>query len=181
MSTVACLKLVHQAAHRRRYQIRSSTAVAWPLLERHLAEHLPGLHLEWRVNRRASSVTLKHRPHHGGLVDGPRTAEAELKQGLQVLTNALGVSGATPPAAEVIHIQTRRQRTQTTNLGGTVLNLLSGSVSILLVIVACALFVFGVIGLMLPLAPGAPLLLLGYGVMELAFALRRPFVEATPA
>ncbi|MBM5799535.1 MAG: hypothetical protein FJ077_01555 [Cyanobacteria bacterium K_DeepCast_35m_m2_023] len=181
MTTAACLKLVHQAAHRRRYRILSRTPIAWQHLERHLAEQLPGLHLGWRINRSASSITLQHRPNNDGLIDGPHTAESELKQGLQVLTSGLQAAGATPPAAEVIQIQTRRQRPNNLKLADTLLNLLSGSVSVVLVLVACALFVFGVIGLMLPLAPGAPFLLLGYLVMELAYALRRPFVATSVA
>jgi uncharacterized protein YqgC (DUF456 family) len=46
---------------------------------------------------------------------------------------------------------------------------------------AALLLLGGVVGLILPLAPGLPLLLLAFLLVETAFKLRRPFTTAAAA
>lgn len=183
MGIDACLQLVHRTPRRRRYRIRSATPVNWQRLEDDLALALPSLDLSWRINRQAFSITLLHHSRHDELVDGPQILETALRQGLQTLVHALEAAGATPPQPEVIEIRLHRRSTgrlQSLGVGNwsAVLNALSGSLSVVLLLLAAVLLLLGLIGLMLPLAPGAPLLVLGYVVIELAMALRRPFVSA---
>ena len=44
---------------------------------------------------------------------------------------------------------------------------------------AAVLTLGGIVGLILPLAPGLPLLLIAFVLVETAFRLRRPFTAAT--
>jgi hypothetical protein len=183
MTVLDCLQLVHQSRSRQRYRIRSATPIQWQTLELQLRQGLAGEPLSWRLNRGASSLVLEHRSPHDGLSDGPDASALALRHGVQVLVSSLAASGATPPLPAVIQIHTRRRK-QPRSLAGpirTVLNALSGSASLLLILLAALLIVLGIVGLMLPLAPGAPLLLLAYGLVELALALRRPFVGAAAA
>jgi uncharacterized membrane protein YbaN (DUF454 family) len=58
--------------------------------------------------------------------------------------------------------------------------LASLALSLSFLVLAASLALVGMLGLMLPLAPGAPFLLLASLAVELAFLLRLPF-QAQPA
>jgi len=115
----------------------------------------------------------------GARADG---SSAPLGQGLAILIAALARAGARPPAAEVVRIAVgpvQRSRAGWRWLGGPV-NLASLALSLSFLVLAASLALVGMLGLMLPLAPGAPFLLLASLAVELAFLLRLPF-QAQPA
>ncbi|MFM1811239.1 MAG: hypothetical protein RLZZ336_177 [Cyanobacteriota bacterium] len=179
MSVLDCLQPVHRSPGRLRYRIRSSSAICWTQLQRRLDELLSGLPLYWRVTPGARSVLLVYRPPHDSLSDGPDSAETNLRQASQRLITALGECGATPAAAEVIQIRTRRHSPVPWHaLGHGLINGLSAGLSLVLVGLACLLILLGALGLMVPLAPGGMVLVLAYGLVELALRLRQPFVNA---
>jgi len=179
MSLLDCLQPVHRSPGRLRYRIRSSSPICWPRLQRRLNELLAGLPLYWRINPGAQSVLLVYQQPRDMLSDGPDVAETNLRQASQRLITALADCGATPPAADVIQIRTRRHSTGALGaLSHGLINGLSAGVSLLLVGLACLLIVLGALGLMVPLAPGGVLLVLAYGLVDLALRLRQPFVNA---
>ena len=168
-----CAQLVHATPLRRRYRLSSTRSLDWPQLERHLGEHLPGRGFTWRLNRAASSIVI------GARADG---SSAPLGQGLAILIAALARAGARPPAAAVVRIAVgpvQRSRARWRWLGGPV-NLVSLVLSLSFLVLAASMTLLGMVGLMLPLAPGAPFLLLASLAVELAFLLRLPF-QAQPA
>jgi len=178
MAALDCLQPVHRSPGRLRYRIRSTSAIPWPQLQRRLSELLAGLPLYWRLTPGACSVLLVYRPPADNLSDGPDSADANLRQASQRLITALSECGATPAAAEVIQIRTRRPApAPLQSLGHGLINGLSAGVSLLLVGLACLLIGLGGLGLMLPLAPGSVLLVLAFGLVELALRLRQPFVN----
>ena len=63
-------------------------------------------------------------------------------------------------------------------MGSGLINGLSAGLTLLLVALASLLILLGCLGLMVPWGPGSLLLLLAYGLMELALWLRKPFVNA---
>jgi hypothetical protein len=179
MGVPDCLQPIHRSPGRLRYRIRSSSPICWPQLQRRLGELLAGLPLYWRVTPGAQSVLLVYQPPHDSLSDGPDSAETNLRQASQRLITALGECGATPAAAEVIQIRTRRHSPVALQaLAQGLINGLSAGLSLLLVGLACLIIILGALGLMLPLAPGGMLLVLAYGLVELALRLRQPFVNA---
>ena len=178
MTMLDCLQPVHRSPGRLRYRIRSTSAIPWPQLKRRLSDLLAGLPLYWRLNQGASSVLLVYQEPADNLSDGPGQADAILRQGSQRLITALSECGATPAAAEVIAIRTRRSNPSALGaVGHGLINGLSAGVSLLLVGLACLLMLLGGLGLMVPLAPGGVVLVLAYGLVELAVRLRQPFVN----
>ena len=168
-----CAQLVHSTPLRKRYRLTSTTTIVWPLLEKHLKEHLPGRGLHWRLNPSAHSVVICSQP------DG---SSAPLDQGLPILIAALARAGARPPAAEVVRISLGKT-SQTLRLWRLLLwpvNLASLGLSLSFLSLAACLSLLGIVGLMLALAPGAQLLILASLMVELALLLRSPFL-ARPA
>jgi hypothetical protein len=168
-----CVQLVHSTRLRKRYRLISTTSILWPKLEQHLREHLPGRGLDWRLNRSAHSVVILSQS------DG---SSAPLEQGLPILIAALARSGARPPAAEVVHISLGKANRANRPWRFLLLpvNFASLALSLSFLTLAGILSLLGVFGLMLPLAPGAQLLILASLAVELALLLRSPFV-AWPA
>jgi hypothetical protein len=178
MTMLDCLQPVHRSPGRLRYRIRSTSPIPWPRLKRRLGDLLAGLPLYWRLTPGACSVLLVYQPPADNLSDGPGHADAILRQGSQRLVTALSECGATPAAADVIAIRTRRHNpSMLGSVGHGLINGLSAGVSLLLVGLASLLILLGGLGLMVPLAPGGVLLVLAYGLVELALRLRHPFVN----
>jgi hypothetical protein len=176
---LGCLELVHQGPTRQRYRLRSATPLSWTLLQEQLQHHLGGLPLRWRLNSNAASVVLWYEAPDDGHRDGRQTASTTLRQGVQALLAALGCCGAEPPEPAPIQIQTHGQRNALVAPLHWLLNGLSGGVSVILLASASALLLLGIAGMMLPLAPGAMVLVLAYSRVELALWLRRPFMDGT--
>jgi hypothetical protein len=126
-------------------------------------------------------VLLVYRPPHDDLSDGPDVAAAILRQASQRLIAALETCGVTPAAPELIEIRTHQHNNRLSALGALgsgLINGLSAGVSLLLVALASLLILLGSLGLMVPWGPGSLLLLLAYGLVELALWVRQPFVNA---
>jgi hypothetical protein len=157
----SCAELVHALPGRWRYRLRSGAPIAWDRLERELQASLPEGHWNWRLNRRCSSLLLEAR------------GSAQPQQlGWQGVVAAMERSGATPPDPEVVKVRVQVMRDRPTRLKRWLLspaNLLS---------LAAVLTLGGIVGLILPLAPGLPLLLIAFLLVETAFRLRRPFTAA---
>jgi hypothetical protein len=157
----SCAELVHALPGRWRYRLRSGAPIAWDRLERELQASLPEGHWNWRLNRRCSSLLLEAR------------GSAQPQQlGWQGVVAAMERSGATPPDPEVVKVRVQVMRDRPTRLKRWLLspaNLLS---------LAAVLTLGGIVGLILPLAPGLPLLLIAFVLVETAFRLRRPFTAA---
>jgi len=181
VAVAACLELVHSTRNRVRYRIRSSTALNWLQLQQDLGRQLAGLPLHWRINRAARSVLFHYRSPDDGLIDGPDTAANTLRQACQRLLALLSAAGATPEPAAVIPIHTRRRPTALLSPVVYLLNGLSAAASLSILLLASLLILLGIIGMTLPLTPGNLLLLLAYGLVELAMVLRRPFVATAAA
>jgi len=168
-----CVQLLHATPLRRRYRLISTTRLDWGPLERHLKEHLPGRGLGWRLNPAAHSIVIT------GQADG---SSAPLEQGLPILIAALARAGARPPAAEVVRISVGKAKAKVRTARSWAwllwpINLASLSLSLTFLSLAAIMTLVGMLGLMLPLAPGAPLLLLASLAVELALLLRMPFLE----
>lgn len=177
MSVLSCLELVHRSPGRVRYRIHSSTPIPWVPLRQLLCNKLTGLPLGWRLNPAANSLVITYRSPADGLSDGADAAASTLRQAAQVLLVALASSGVTPPANAVIRIHVHNRPHVLVTPLRWLLNALSGGVSLALLALASLLLLLGALGLMLPLSPGGVLLLLAYGMIELALVLRRPFVN----
>ena len=90
-------------------------------------------------------------------------------------------SGATPPEPEVVKVRVQVMRDRPTRLKRWLLspaNLLSFLAASGLLGLAALLTLAGIVGLILPLAPGLPLLLIAFVLVETAFSLRHPFTTA---
>ena len=171
-----CAQLVHATPLRRRYRLSSTTPLDWSQLERHLGDHLLRRGLGWRLNPAAHSIVIS------SAGDG---SSAPLAQGLPILIAALARAGARPPAAQVVRIvlAKTKQAPPAQHPWRWLLvpvNLASLGLSLAFVSLAAIMTLVGVLGLMLPLAPGAPLLVLASRAVELALLLRLPFL-AQPA
>ena len=168
-----CVQLLHATPLRKRYRLISTTTIVWLLLEKHLMEHLPGRGLGWRLNRSAQSIVICSQQ------DG---SSAPLHQALPILIAALARAGARPPAAEVVRISLGKtnQAHRPWRLLLWPINLASLGLSLSFLSLASFLSLLGIIGLMLPLAPGVQLLILASLSVELALLLRSPFL-AQPA
>jgi len=154
----SCAELVHALPGRWRYRLRSGAPIAWDRLERELQASLPEGHWNWRLNRRCSSLLLE-----------ARGSTQPQQLGWQGVVAAMERSGATPPDPEVVKVRVQVMRDRPTRLKRWLLspaNLLS---------LAAVLTLGGIVGLILPLAPGLPLLLIAFLLVETAFRLCRPF------
>jgi hypothetical protein len=181
MHALDCLQTVHSSPGRLRYRLRAAKPIPWPELQRELNQRLTGLPLYWRLTPGACSVLLVYRPPLDDLSDGPDVAAAILRQASQRLIAALGSCGVTPAPPELIEIRTHQHSNRLAAwraLGSGLINGLSAGVSLLLVALASLLILLGSLGLMLPWGPGSLLLLLAYGLVELALWVRQPFVNA---
>ena len=165
----SCAELVHALPGRWRYRLRSATPIQWARLELELQASLPLGPWHWRLNRHCSSLLLEARdsqPQH---------------QGWQGLVAALERCGAQPPEAEVVHVRVQVMRDRPSRLMRWLMapaNLLSFLAASGLLGLAALLTLGGILGLILPLAPGLPLLLLAFVLVETAFRLLRPFTAA---
>ena len=167
----SCVLLVHSTALRRRYRIDSATPIDWELLNRELLHLLPGNQLHIRINSSSRSVVFSLRNPE----DNHYFLEA-----WQALTCAASRAGVTPREPEVIRVRVRVIRPPLLAWLRHLLlplDIASFGAAICLVLLASLATVLGILGLLLPLAPGIPLLLLAYLLMEMAFALRRPFMR----
>ena len=166
----SCAELVHALPGRWRYRLRSGAPIEWDRLERELQASLPEGHWNWRLNRRCSSLLLE-----------ARGSTQQQQLGWQAVVAAMERSGATPPDPEVVKVRVQVMRDRPTRLKRWLLspaNLLSFLAASGLLSLAAVLTLGGIVGLILPLAPGLPLLLIAFLLVETAFRLRRPFTAA---
>jgi len=180
MSAADCLRLRHRGRGRRRYSLRLEEPIDWSALADTLRVRLTGTPFRFRLNPLAQSV----------VISGISASNDQAWQPAAVaLVAALEEIGAAAPAPEVITIPLRniatplRQRPERrwrwlVALLGGLTNLMTVSLSLLLTLTAFSLILIGVPGLLLPLSPGALLLLLAAWLIELAFLLRRPFIAS---
>ena len=104
--------------------------------------------------------------------------------GWQALVAAMERAGATslpPPTLRVVVRAVSRHPHPLITWLRAPLNWATLGLSLALLGLAAVLAVLGALGLVLPLVPGAPFLLLAFLVAELAFRLRRPFVATAAA
>jgi hypothetical protein len=90
-------------------------------------------------------------------------------------------SGATPPEPEVVQVRVQVMRDRPARLKRWLLspaNFISFLAASGLLSLAALFTLAGIVGLILPLAPGLPLLLIAFVLVESAFSLRRPFTTA---
>lgn len=170
-----CVRLVHATPSRRRYRIDSATPVDWDRLSAELHNLIRSDHLEIRLNRSSRSVVFT--------LSDPEAIDL-LVDAWQALYTAADRAGATPKEPEVIKVRVGVVRPSPFGWLRRLalpLNMASLGASLGLVFLAGLATLLGVLGLMLPLAPGAPLLLVAYLLLELAFTLRRPFVRTVAA
>ena len=166
----SCAELVHALPGRWRYRLRSGAPMAWDRLERELQASLPAGQWHWRLNRRCSSLLLE-----------ARGSTEQQQQVWQAVVAAMERRGATPPEPEVVQVRVQVMRDRPSRLRHWLLapaNLLSFLAASGLLSLAAVLTLGGIVGLILPLAPGLPLLLIAFVLVETAFRLRRPFTAA---
>jgi len=170
----SCVRLVHATPSRRRYRIDSATPIHWDRLSSELHGLIRSDHLQIRLNRSSRSVVFT--------LSDPEAIDL-LVDAWQALYSAADRAGATAKEPEVIKIRVGVVRPSPFGWLRRLelpLNMASLVASLWLVVLAGLATLLGVLGLMLPLAPGAPLLLVAYLLLELAFTLRRPFVGTVP-
>jgi hypothetical protein len=168
--SASCAELVHALPGRWRYRLRSGTPIAWDRLERELQASFPEGHWRWRLNRRCGSLLLEAR------------GSTQLQQlGWQSVVAAMERSGATPPEPEVVQVRVQVMRDRPARLKRWLLspaNFISFLAASGLLSLAALFTLAGIVGLILPLAPGLPLFLIAFVLVESAFSLRRPFTTA---
>lgn len=170
-----CVRLIHATPRRRRYRIESASPIDWTRLEQELACLAGGDRLGVRLNRACRSVVFTL---------APPAAPALLQDAWARLCVAVERAGATPPPPPVLQVRVHVVRPSPLRWIRALtapLNLISLGLSLGLLMLALLLAVLGILGMMLPLAPGAPLLLLTFLLMEAALTLRRPFVRPQAA
>jgi hypothetical protein len=170
----SCAELIHALPGRWRYRLRSATPIQWDQLQQELETALPSSSWRWRLNRHCSTLLLEAK---GG-------EQHQQQQGWQSLVAALDRSGATTPEPEVVQVKVHVVRDQPSRVKRWLLapaNLISFLAASGLLSLAALLVLGGIVGLILPLAPGLPLLLLAVVLVETAFKLRRPFTTAAAA
>lgn len=170
----SCAELVHSLPGRWRYRLRSATPIQWDQLQRELEAALPSSTWRWRLNRHCSTL----------LLEAKAADHDQQQEGWQTLVAALARSGATTPEPEVVQVKVQVVRDQPSCVKRWLLapaNLISFLMASGLLSLAALLLLGGIVGLILPLAPGLPLLLLAFVLVETAFKLRRPFTTATAA
>ena len=172
-----CAELVHATARRRRYRLNSTTPLDWIQLQRHLGHALGSVGLLWRVNPNARSVVISSR------ADG---TSDPLDHAVPILIAALAEAGASPPSVALVPVAPVRTTVAIQALRPwrwllVPLNLASMAVSLSLLSLALIIALVGLLGLVLPLAPGASLLVLAGLAVELALWLRLPFLNQTTA
>lgn len=178
----ACAELIHATAGRWRYRLHSATPIDWVRLDAAMKELLPSTLWTWRLNSTCHSLVLALQPQ------APCQGEEARRMGWQALVAAMERAGATslpPPTLRVVVRAVSRHphphpHPLITWLRAP-LNWATLGLSLALLGLAAVLAVLGALGLVLPLVPGAPFLLLAFLVAELAFRLRRPFVATAAA
>lgn len=173
MSAADCLSLRHRSRGRRRYSLQLDQPIDWSALADCLRVRLTGSPFRFRLNPIARSVVIT------GISSND---DQSWQPAALALVAALEEIGATPPSPEVITIPLRQRRHHhwrwLVALMGGLANLMTVSLSLLLTLTAFSLILVGLPGLLLPLSPGALLLLLAAWLIELAFLLRRPFIAS---
>jgi hypothetical protein len=173
-----CVQLIHRIPGRWRYRLHSATPLNWDLLESQLQVGLPVTQWQWRLNRQSRSLVLHQLP-------GSQRSSVEAQQmGWQALVAAMGRCGATEPPPEVVQVKVKVVRHGPRLAPRWLLaplNLATLMVTLGLLTLAGLLAVAGLLGLLLPLAPGFPLLVLALMLVEFAFRLRSPFVTEAVA
>ena len=184
-SVLDCLELVHSSPGRRRYRIHSIGRIDWPLLRSRLTAALRGQSLSWRLNPAAKSLLIRHQPPGGNIDEDANTISTGLRCAHQSVIATLVALGIEPPAQPAV-IQIHTRRIHTSPIHGVplaplrwLLQGLSSALSLVVLVTAAVLFLAGLLGMMVPFTPGSALLLLAYGLVEIAFLLRRPFVTAS--
>ena len=170
----SCAELVHALPGRWRYRLRSATPIQWDQLHRELEIALPSSTWRWRLNRHCSTL----------LLEAKAEGQDQQQQSWQSLVAALARSGATTPEPEVVQVKVQVVRDQPSRLKRWLLapaNWISVLAASGLLSLAALLLLGGIVGLILPLAPGLPLLLAAFVLVETAFKLRRPFTTAPAA
>ncbi len=162
----SCVELVHELPGRWRYRLSSASPLDWERLEQELAAALPASRWRWRLNRRSSSLLLQ-------------ASEPSLQsQGWQSVVAAMERCGATAPDPEVVQVRVQVVRERPCWLQRLLrapIDLFSLLMATGLLSLAALLVLAGLLGVLLPLAPGWPLLLLAFLLVEAAIKLRRPF------
>lgn len=165
---MSCVELVHELPGRWRYRLNSAAPLDWDRLEQELAAALPSSLWCWRLNRRGRSLLLEC------------TDTSLQSQGWQSVVAAMERSGATAPEPEVVQVRVQVVRDRPCWLQRLLrapVDLLSLLMATGLLSLASLLVLVGLIGVLLPLAPGWPLLLLAFLLVEAAIRLRRPFTN----
>jgi hypothetical protein len=174
----ACAELVHATSGRWRYRLHSASPIDWGQLEGALRDQLPATLWSWRLNPRCHSLVLSLDGRASWLPEDARL------RGWQAVLAAMESAGATPLPPPVVRVAVRTVR-QPPRLPLTwlhaPLNWASLGLALGLLGLAALLAVVGAFGLLLPLLPGVPFLLLAFLLAELAFRLRRPFVSSAHA
>jgi len=171
----ACAQLVHATRRRWRYRLHSATPLDWSRFDAALSARLSPSHWTWRRNPDCRSVILQLHP------GAPWGAEEANSRGWQAVLAALESAGATPPTPAVVRVRVRTLRHPPHSPPPWLLvpwNWASLGLALGLLGLAALLAVAGALGLVLPLVPGVPFLVLAFLLAELAFRLRRPFVSS---
>jgi len=166
-----CVRLIHATPRRRRYRIESSTPIDWSRLKQELAGLAADDQLRMRLNPTCRCVVFQ-------LASG--AAASRLQEAWMSLCNAVERAGARPLPPPVLHVRVKVVRHSPLHWIRVLvapLDLISLALSLGLVMLSLLVALLGIVGMMLPLTPGAPLLLLTYLLIEAALTLRRPFVR----
>lgn len=174
----ACAELVHATRGRWRYRLHSSMPIDWARLKAALQTHLSPKWWSWRLNSACDSLVLTLNPQVPWAEDEAR------RMGWSAVLAAMESTGVTPPPPPVVVVAVRvvpERPHPLLRLLKIPLNWATLGISLALLATAALLSVVGVLGLVLPLIPGAPFLVLAFLLAEVAFRLRRPFVSPVAA
>ena len=169
------LVLKHQTPTRWRFFVDSSVPLNWALLQRDLEDAFPSHQWCLRLNQSTCLIVISSRSSlsinqdysfkfvYSAVVDQLN------HQGCQLSTIPLSKVEVIKPSQNRVWLELR-------SFLYPVVNAFSASLSMGCLLLASVAFVFGLVGLYLPLFPGLWIMLLATFLFETALDLRRPFV-----
>ena len=170
----ATLELKHQTATRWRFRLSKLQAVDWVLMRTQLIEVFPSSFWRVRINPTVSSFVIQLCAKGSFLKKDPFAFVYE--RVVQVLSQlGLTVSDIPLSPIEVIPHDVKRISPSAWAFRGLA-NGLSVTLSLSTFLLSLIVFIIGFMGLFLPFSPGIWLMVFATLLLEIAIALRKPFL-----
>ncbi len=173
MTPTLCLR--HRTDSRWRFVVTHATQCDWARLQRDLVDVFPNSSWSVRINQRIGTIVVCR------LASAPRLRQDPLSLVFGRVAKQLNLQGfsvpETPLIPTVIVDRTSQKRLNALHsVFRGIANAASVSLSISTLLLSLALFIIGLLGILLPFSPGIWLLVVATALFDLALSFRRPFV-----